>query len=289
MAPLAVHSLGMGLTSAPATESIMGAVQTDEGGIGSAVNDATREVRGTLGIAAVRGRPSSAVSRWRTNRRPGGLQVSARSARCVTVALATGMVLTAAPAVSAADRPTYIRPSAPGGQSQVISATSITVPRAAPYTEEEAHFVRHMMIHHGQAVTMAALVPDRAADPRIDTIAQQIDITQAGELEFMARWLRLRGEVVPDPFDTTGHETMPGMVSHEEMMALEAAEGAEFDVRFLRAMIAHHQGAVIMAQELEESTGGVMEPNISVLVEETIDHQETEIKRMQLLLSELSA
>jgi len=41
--------LGMGLTSAPATESIMSAVQTDKAGIGSAVNDATREVGGGAG------------------------------------------------------------------------------------------------------------------------------------------------------------------------------------------------------------------------------------------------
>jgi len=45
--------LGMGLTSAPATGSIMGAVQTDKAGIGSAVNDATREVGGTLGVAVI--------------------------------------------------------------------------------------------------------------------------------------------------------------------------------------------------------------------------------------------
>jgi len=45
--------LGMGLTSAPATESIMGAVQADKAGVGSAVNDATREVGGTLGVAVI--------------------------------------------------------------------------------------------------------------------------------------------------------------------------------------------------------------------------------------------
>ena len=45
--------LGMGLTSAPATESIMGAVQTDKAGVGSAVNDATRELGGTLGVAVI--------------------------------------------------------------------------------------------------------------------------------------------------------------------------------------------------------------------------------------------
>ena len=44
---------GLGLTSAPATEAIMGAVHDDKAGIGSAVNDATREVGGTLGVAVV--------------------------------------------------------------------------------------------------------------------------------------------------------------------------------------------------------------------------------------------
>jgi hypothetical protein len=42
---------GLGLTSAPATESIMGVVRPEQAGAGSAVNDATREVGGTLGVA----------------------------------------------------------------------------------------------------------------------------------------------------------------------------------------------------------------------------------------------
>jgi len=45
--------LGMGLTSAPATESIMGAVSLDKAGIGSAINDTTRELGGTLGVAVI--------------------------------------------------------------------------------------------------------------------------------------------------------------------------------------------------------------------------------------------
>ncbi|MEO6713685.1 MAG: MFS transporter [Mycobacteriales bacterium] len=44
---------GMGLTSAPATEAIMGVVPKEKAGIGSAVNDATRELGGTLGVAVV--------------------------------------------------------------------------------------------------------------------------------------------------------------------------------------------------------------------------------------------
>jgi hypothetical protein len=50
---MVVFGLGMGLTSAPATESIMGAVAADQAGVGSAVNDSTRLLGGTLGVAVI--------------------------------------------------------------------------------------------------------------------------------------------------------------------------------------------------------------------------------------------
>ena len=48
-----VMGLGLGLTTAPATEAIMGVVPKDKAGVGSAVNDATRELGGTLGVAII--------------------------------------------------------------------------------------------------------------------------------------------------------------------------------------------------------------------------------------------
>jgi len=44
---------GMGLATAPATEAIMGVVPKEKAGVGSAVNDATRELGGTLGVAVI--------------------------------------------------------------------------------------------------------------------------------------------------------------------------------------------------------------------------------------------
>jgi EmrB/QacA subfamily drug resistance transporter len=44
---------GMGFTSAPATEAIMGVVPKEKAGVGSAINDATRELGGTLGVAVI--------------------------------------------------------------------------------------------------------------------------------------------------------------------------------------------------------------------------------------------
>jgi EmrB/QacA subfamily drug resistance transporter len=52
-AQMVVYGLGMGLTSAPATESIMGAISRRKAGVGSAVNDSTRLVGGTLGVAVL--------------------------------------------------------------------------------------------------------------------------------------------------------------------------------------------------------------------------------------------
>ena len=50
---MVLYGLGLGLTSAPATESIMGAISRAKAGVGSAVNDSTRLIGGTLGVAVI--------------------------------------------------------------------------------------------------------------------------------------------------------------------------------------------------------------------------------------------
>jgi hypothetical protein len=52
-AQMVILGTGMGLTSAPATEAIMGVVPRPKAGVGSAVNDATRLLGGTLGVAVI--------------------------------------------------------------------------------------------------------------------------------------------------------------------------------------------------------------------------------------------
>jgi EmrB/QacA subfamily drug resistance transporter len=52
-AQMIIYGTGMGFTSAPATEAIMGVVPAAKAGIGSAVNDATRLLGGTLGVAVI--------------------------------------------------------------------------------------------------------------------------------------------------------------------------------------------------------------------------------------------
>lgn len=74
---MATVGTGLGLTSAPATEAIIGVVPAARAGVGSAVNDATRELGGTLGVAVI---GSVAVSVYRDGLGGSGLPPAARAA-----------------------------------------------------------------------------------------------------------------------------------------------------------------------------------------------------------------
>ena len=78
---MALMAAGLAFTTGPATEAIMGALPPGKAGAGSAVNDTTREVGGTLGVAIVGSVlnsaygahvPARARPRWARPPRPGG-------------------------------------------------------------------------------------------------------------------------------------------------------------------------------------------------------------------------
>src|SRR5213080_5167648 len=79
-AQMVVLGTGMGLTSAPATEAIMGVVPKAKAGVGSAVNDATRLLGATLGVAVIGSIYASLYASRLTARLPGGLPKPLRDA-----------------------------------------------------------------------------------------------------------------------------------------------------------------------------------------------------------------
>ena len=62
-----------------------------------------------------------------------------------------------------------------------------------------------MILHHHQAVEMAALVRDRTNRQPLVDAARRIDASQADEIEFMRKWLRDRGQAAPDPAAMHAH------------------------------------------------------------------------------------
>jgi hypothetical protein len=78
LASMVTFAFGMGLVIAPATASIMGAVPPERAGVGSAVNDTTRQVGGALGVA-VMGSIASSVYRHSVDDQLRGRPISGAS------------------------------------------------------------------------------------------------------------------------------------------------------------------------------------------------------------------
>jgi len=78
---------------------------------------------------------------------------------------------------------------------------------------------------------------------------------------------------------------MPGMLTDEEMAALDKARGPEFDRLFLLGMIKHHQGAIDMVDVLFDAYGAAQDDNIYKFASDVYADQSTEIDRMKEMLN----
>lgn len=162
----------------------------------------------------------------------------------------------------------------------------------------DAHFMSGMIPHHAQAVVMARLVPDRTTRADIKALAERIIVSQADEIAMMQEWLRVHGQPVPAA-DATHHVMrhgdmehqmlMPGMLTEAELKQLEAASGVAFDRLFLTFMIRHHEGALIMVDELFNSHGAAQDEVVFRFASDVFADQTTEIDRMEQILAALAA
>jgi uncharacterized protein (DUF305 family) len=158
----------------------------------------------------------------------------------------------------------------------------------AQFNDADVAFAQGMLPHHQQAVEMAQLAGDRAADPRVKDLAARIEAAQAPEIETLTGWLEDWGAEAPSSggmdHGSMDHGDMGGMMSNEDMEALANVSGAEFDRTFLEMMVEHHTGAVQMA-ETEIADGE--NPDAIAMAEGIRESQNAEISEMQQLLAEL--
>ena len=134
---------------------------------------------------------------------------------------------------------------------------------------------------------LTILSPGERSAPTIylEALAEQIKAAQDPEIQTMKGWLEEWG--VPYDDSMSGMEGMDmggGMMSEDDMAALDAATGVEATRLFLNGMIAHHQGAVTMAQSV--LTDG-QNPDVAALAQQIIDGQTAEITTMQDILASL--
>lgn len=201
-------------------------------------------------------------------------------------------VFLAIPVLSQTDGPVIVRPGAPGQPTQRLPDD--TRAKLTPHSKKDAEFMQGMIMHHAQAVEMTALIEERTTNKEIRLLGAKISHSQADEMNFMKRWLTVRGEStdMPGGHDMHGghsgsyHAAMPGMLSPEQMKALRDAKGEQFDHLFLKGMIQHHEGALVMVKDLFETAGAGQDAEIFNFASDVDTGQRAEIEIMKTLLGE---
>lgn len=190
-----------------------------------------------------------------------------------------------------AKKPVVVQPGAPGQPTRTLPAS--TRAKLPPHSAADTQFMQHMIMHHAQAVEMAALIESHTENDKVRSLGARISKSQDDEIKFMKRWLAARGEAVAPPMQhmhgggTTHHEMlMPGMLTAEQMNALKNAKGEEFDRLFLTGMIQHHNGALLMVKDLFNTAGAGQDAELFNFATDVDSGQRAEIKIMQTLLGE---
>ncbi|PSB08492.1 DUF305 domain-containing protein [filamentous cyanobacterium CCP1] len=148
----------------------------------------------------------------------------------------------------------------------------------------DLRFIDAMIPHHEGAVVMAQEALEKSDREEIQTLSQEIIAAQEQEIQQLQEW---RQAWYPDADETPvmyhesmGH-TMPMTEEMRQSMMMSGDLGeadAEFDLRFINAMIPHHEGAVVMAQEALENSD---REEVRQLAQAIIDAQQQEIEQME--------
>jgi len=170
-------------------------------------------------------------------------------------------------------------PGTDHGSSGMMSSNSPTA--SADHNAADTMFTQGMIPHHEQAVEMSAMMLQKKDIPAAVTdLATRIEAAQAPEIETMTGWLKGWNESATMG---AGH-SMDGMMGDDDLKKLEAAQGTEAAKLFLTQMIAHHEGAVMMAKT--ETAQGQNADAIK-LSKAIVTAQEAEIQEMKDLLTTL--
>lgn len=159
------------------------------------------------------------------------------------------------------------------------------------FNHADVMFMQMMIPHHEQAIETAELIPGRTDQQELCDLGPEIIEVQEEEIELMHEWLDDAGvdpedhEMDHDADDMDGmdHDEMEGMMTDEEMQELRGLEGEEFDCLFIEHMIHHHEGAILMADDVLEDGQA---DRVLELAEDVIEVQEAEIELMEGWLQE---
>lgn len=148
----------------------------------------------------------------------------------------------------------------------------------------DLRFIDSMVFHHQGAVNMAQEVLTKSKRPEMKKLAQDIIAAQKQEIEQMKQW---RKTWYPNASQTpvAWHAQMGHMMPMSEdmkknmMMSTDLGSAdADFDLRFIDAMIPHHEGALVMAKDALSKS---KRPEMKKLSQDILTSQQKEIEQMK--------
>lgn len=159
---------------------------------------------------------------------------------------------------------------------------------SADHNDADIMFAQMMIPHHQQAVEMSEMLLAKEGIPaQVVEFAQGVIDAQGPEIDRMNAMLEAWDQQPVTDSGGMDHGKMggmSGMMSQEDMIALEEAQGTEAARLYLEQMTAHHEGAVDMARD-EVADG--QNPHAITLAEQVISDQEAEIAQMKQMLTGL--
>jgi len=158
--------------------------------------------------------------------------------------------------------------------------------RAPAEGSPEVTFARDMTAHHDQAVEMATLIRDRTADESLRAFTLDIMLTQQAQAGMMQGWLGIWGRPPAKGAPMGGQGETMGMATPEQVSQLKALPLDQAEQHFLRLMIRHHVGGVVMARAALQDA---RHPEVRRLAESIVQGQQGEIDYMQELLTRRGA
>jgi uncharacterized protein (DUF305 family) len=148
----------------------------------------------------------------------------------------------------------------------------------------DLRFIDGMIPHHEGAVVMAKEALQKSQRPEIKKLANEIIKAQDKEIKELKQWRKgwyPQAPSEPQAWNAQMKHMMAMSPEQMKMMRMDidlGAADAEFDLRFINAMIPHHEGAVMMAKDALNKS---KRSEIKKLATAIISSQEAEIKQMQ--------
>ncbi len=182
-----------------------------------------------------------------------------------------------------------IQPGAPGESSKILDPKIASDIAGSSYVDADINFLQGMIMHHRQAILMSKLAKNRTNNKTILDLADRINFSQVDEIDFMEAWLKSKNKLQSESKDNHHlHIKMSGMASKTQLKKLKSSIATDFDRLFLQLMIAHHDGALEMVDDLKKYPGSAYEPLLNEFVSDLVNDQAVEIERMNSIAVNLS-